>query len=312
MPQSTAELNQRVDQISAIFKSILSDNTVWTNLGQAKQQQLVTGINKSYGQAMSFLHEYTTTRGAENKGRPVVTQTHADVTVGQADQLFAKSAECKSVTKPEKGAVNKIVGDAIEQLGGQTGHHPRAGDVRIVDVKIDGNYNPWPLPGGAYGTDRGFALLANIQNQAEAELIAIVNANKAGANAVRAWLFGEDYGKGVVTGTGRLRDVTTPVPNPINPLFLPPTNQKLNPNSTRPVYQTAGGQIHKIRCLTIKIRYEDPYLLLDAMPINQVSGLVEIVIQTYRKTDGSLITETAKVKKFIYDFSSMQGQIVRA
>src|SRR5580698_5711128 len=44
MPQSTDELKGRVDQISAIFKSILDDNHVWTNLGQAKQQQLTTGI----------------------------------------------------------------------------------------------------------------------------------------------------------------------------------------------------------------------------------------------------------------------------
>ena len=314
MPQSTDELKGRVDQISAIFKSILDDNHVWTNLGQAKQQQLTTGINKAYGQAMSFLHEYTTTKAAENKARPVITQTHADVTVGHADQLFAKSSECKSVTKPEKGAVNKIVGEAIEQLGGQTGHTPRAGDVRIVDVKIDGNNNPWPLAGGTYGTDRGSALLANIQNQAVAELDAIVKANKAGANAVRTWLMGEDYGKGIVTGTGRLRDVTTSVPNPINPVMFAPTTQKLNPNSTRPVYQTMGGQVHKIRCLTIKIRYEFPYFLLDAMPQNQMSCLSEIVVQVYRKTDGNLTTETAKVKKLIHDFTdinNIQTQVVR-
>lgn len=314
MPQSTDELKGRVEQISTIFKSILDDNAVWTNLGQAKQQQLTTGINKSYGQAMSFLHEYLTTKAAENKARPVITQTHADVTVGQADQLFAKSSECKSVTKPEKGAVNKIVGDAIEQLGGQTGHNPRAGDVRIVDVKIDGTNNPWPLAGGTYGTDRGPASLANIQNQAVAELDAIVNLNKAGANAVRAWLAGEDYGKGIVTGTGRLRDVTTTAPNPINPILLPPISQKLNPNSTRPVYQTMGGQVHKIRCLTIKIRYEIPYILLDAMPANQISALWEIVVQVYKKTDGTLRTETAKVKKVIYDLSDMnniQTEVVR-
>jgi len=314
MPQSTDELKGRVDQISAIFKSILDDNHVWTNLGQAKQQQLTTGINKAYGQAMSFLHEYTTTKAAENKARPVITQTHADVTVGHADQLFAKSSECKSVTKPEKGAVNKIIGEAIEQLGGQTGHTPRAGDVRIVDVKIDGNNNPWPLAGGTYGTDRGAALLTNIQNQAVAELNAIVNVNKAGANAVRTWLTGEDYGRGFVTGTGRLRDVTSSVPNPMNPLFLPPVNQKLNPNSTRPVYQTMGGQVHKIRCLTIKIRYEFPYLLLDAMPQNQFSALAEIVVQVYRKTDGNLITEIAKLKKVIYDVTdvnNIQAQVVR-
>ena len=145
MTQSTDELKQRVDQISAIFKGILGDDTVWTNLDQKKRQQLITGVNKSYGQAMSFLHEYTTTKAGENKGRAVVTQKHADVTVGQADQLFAKSAECKSVTKPEKGAVNKVIGEAIEQLGGQTGHDPRPGDVRIVDIRIDGSNNPWPL-----------------------------------------------------------------------------------------------------------------------------------------------------------------------
>jgi hypothetical protein len=147
-----------------------------------------------------------------------------------------------------------------------------------------------------------------------AELDAIVKANKAGANAVRTWLMGEDYGKGIVTGTGRLRDVTSSVPNPINPVMFAPTTQKLNPNSTRPVYQTMGGQVHKIRCLTIKIRYEFPYFLLDAMPQNQMSCLSEIVVQVYRKTDGNLTTETAKVKKLIHDFTdinNIQTQVVR-
>lgn len=313
MAQSLQELDQRVDQIAMIFKSIIADQNVWNHLGAAKQQQLITGINKSFGQAMSFAHEFITTQTAETKGRAVVTQAHADVTIGQADQLFAKSIECKSVTKPEKGAVNKIVGDAIEQLGGQTGHNPRGGDVRIVDVKIDGNNNPWPLAGGAYGTDRAAAMLATIQNQAEAELNAIVNANKPGANAVRAWLAGENYAYGVQQ-FGRLRDVTAPSVNPIHP-SLPPVTVKQHPHSTRPVYQDAGGNIRKVRCLTIKIRYEMAYLLTDPVPPNQLCGLSEIVVQVYNKPAGGLLTETAKVKKTLFDFSdpsNVQVQVVRA
>lgn len=306
MPQSTDELKQRIDAISTIFKGILNDNTVWGNLTPDKRTQLITGVNKSYGQALSFVHEFTTTKAAEIKRRDVETQTYADVTVGEATALFAKSIECKSVTKPEKGAVNKVIGDAIEQLGGTTGHNPRGGDVRIVDIKIDGNCNPWPIAGGAYGTARPMTSLATIKSQAQTEILGIINTNKAGAGAVRRWLAGEQYEHGVQS-VGRLKDVETTIPNPISQSQLPPSVTKLNPNSTRPVYQAPSGHIHKIRCLTIKIRYNEAYLVDERMPPNQMSGLSEIVIQCYKKPTGSLAVETAKIKKVIYDFSNINN-----
>lgn len=299
MPQTREELRDRVVATARIFGDILGNLTAWNNLGAEKRQQLTTGINKAYGQAMSFLHEYLTTLSAENKGRTVVTQTHADVTVGAADALFAKSVECKNVTKPEKGAVNKVIGDALEQLSGQTGHNPRAGDVRVVDIKIDGTYNPWPLPGGAYGTNRTPATTNDIRTQAVAELKDIVNANKAGAKAVKLWLAGETLEN--FAQLGRLRDVTDsvqPIPG------LPPIMIKRNPNSTRPIFQDTAGKINKIRCLTIKIRYEQPYLLSDAMPPNQFKGLQEIVVQVYTKPTG-LTIETAKIKAIVTDFSNI-------
>lgn len=302
MPQTREELLQRGLMIAQIFGLILSDATAWNNLGTEKQQQLTTGVNKAYGQAMSFQHEFLTTLNAQGKGRSVVTQTHADVTVGQADQLFAKSVECKSVTSPTKTAVNEMIAKAIEQLGGQTGHHPRTEDVRVVDVRIDGSYNPWPLPGGAYGTDRAASQLATIEASARTELTGIVDSNQPGAVHIRNWLSGQQYGPGAQFG--RLRDVRTH--NPANPLQAP---QLLNPGSTRPVFQDASG-IQKVRCLTIKIRYNIPYLLTDPMPPNQMSFLSEIVIQVYKQTTGGLVIETAKTKRDVYDFTNMLPQFV--
>lgn len=294
MPQTLQELTTRVNQISAIFGSILNDQIAWANLGAGKQQQLITGINKAYGQAMSFLHEYLTTHAAQTKLRSVVTQIHADVTVGTATDLFAKSVECKSVTKPEKGAVNKIIGDAIEQLAGTTGHLPRADDVRVVDVRIDGDNNPWPLAGGQYGILRAPALLATIRQAAESELDSLViNSPKLGAQAICTWLAGENYVHGVQQ-FGRLSQIQN-------------AGQFAHPNSTRPVYLDSTASVRKVRCLSIKIRYEAPFLLSDPMPPNQCRGLLEIVMQIYRHHIRGLVTETVKVKILTADFSNPQN-----
>ncbi|HEV7485299.1 MAG TPA: hypothetical protein VGQ65_06420 [Thermoanaerobaculia bacterium] len=305
MPQTIDELKQRVKRTSDIFSTILNDQNGWTQLSEDKRTQLTTGVNKAYGQAMAFQHEYLTTRKGENKARTVITQTHADVTTGHADALFAKSSECKSVTKPDKGAVNKVIGDAIEQLGGTTGHNPRLEDVRIVDIQVSGPNNKWPAAGGEYGTDRPAEWLTEIERMAKVEITTIVNSNKPGATAVRAWLAGQTFAN--VQGTGRLRNVTTDVHHQ----FLPPQTVHPNPKSSRPVYQDAKSAIHKIRCLTIKIRYNPTYPITDQPPPNCLHGLLELVLQFYQKPNAvGLSLELAKRVVLVSD--QWQAQSIRS
>jgi hypothetical protein len=295
MPQTIDELKERVQITSDIFSAILNDQNGWVHLGD-KRQQLITGVNKAFGQAMAFQHEYLTTRKEENKARSVITQIHADVTTGHMDAFFAKSSECKSVTKPDKGAVNKIIGDAIEQLGGTTGHNPRAEDVRIVDVQINGPNNTWPMTGGMYGTDRNAVSLAEIVRNAEAEIRTIVSSNKTGARAVRDWLAGQTFQN--AQEIGRLRNVTTVVNLPFNGQ----QNVYQNPNSSRPVYQNTQNVIHRIRCLSIKIRYNPTYPITDLPPQNCIHGLLDLVFQVYQKPNqNGLCLELAKRTLLVCD-----------
>lgn|ERR1041385_2565077 len=305
MPQTVDELKDRVTITAEIFNTILNDNNAWTHLGDQKRQQLITGVNKAFGQAMAFQHEYLTTRNQEHKARTVTTQTYADVTSGQADALYAKSTECKSVTKPEKGAVNKIIGDAIEQLGGQTGHTPRDGDVRIVDVVISGINNPWPMAGGSYGVDRAAVALSTLTQNASAELLSIINSGKPGARAVLQWLAGQTYTN--PQQLGRLRDVYEDGPPSI--YGQQPQRILKNPNSSRPVYQDTSGQIHKIRCLTIKIRYNPTYDLTDPPPPNHIHGLAEMLFQGFQNHLGQLTIQLVKTKRLTLDISQ-PNQIV--
>jgi hypothetical protein len=290
MPQTIDELRERVRVTSDIFSAILNDQYGWAHLGE-KRQQLITGVNKAYGQAMAFLHEFLTTRKEENKARTVITQVHADVTSGHVDALFAKTSECKSVTQPDKGAVNRTIGDAIEQLGGTTGFHPRAEDVRIVDVQINGTNNPWPMTGGVYGTDRNPVSLAAIERNAKDEIRTILDSNKPGANAVMAWLSGQTFED--LQGIGRLREI------------LGFNGQQIvypNPNSSRPVYKNMQNVIHKIRCLSIKIRYDPTYPITDLPPQNCFHGLRDLVFQVYQKPhENDLCLELAKRTLLVCD-----------
>jgi len=282
MPQSLLELRERVNAIHKILNDSLN---VYNNLNPYRQSQLVTGINKAYGQAMGFQHEYLTTGDALGKGRFVETQVNGDVTMGLADQLFAKTVECKSVTVPGNGPVNTAIEKAIEQLGGQTGHMPREGDVRVVDIKIDGGDNPWPLPGGEYGLSRENATLGDIIKSGLAILNdIIIRSNKPGAMAIRDWLMGQNY-----MGLDKKG----------------PLGQLNNSKSTRPVFVDHIGITRKIRCLTIKVRYGEPYWLIEETMSSQLNGVVELVVQVYKNEyRNELQLEIVKVKRNIFDSNS--------
>lgn len=264
------ELLQRLNRMVDIFATIINTPGAYDKLDADKKSQIATGINKAYGQAEAFMLEYITLVKAQGKGREIITQVHADVTVGAADKLFAKSVECKSVTTAAKADVTTQLRKALLQLAGGTGHTPRAGDVRVVDLTITSRDNPWPCPSGAYTTGRAVVLFANLCTQAENEIRNLMNENRDGANSLRNWLAGEDPAK--TANVQRLGNV--PLQNTVNPSG-PPIHHA---GSSRPV-AVQNGQAHKIRCVTIKIRYEPGYIVQQSL--QKVTELIELTFQSY-------------------------------
>ena len=284
MPLSREDLLRRAEVIHEIFSTLLQAPE-WQALGHESQQQLTTGVNKAYGQAMAFQHEYSSTMRAFGKGRHVVTQLRGDVTVGQPHDPFAKTIECKSITAPDKGSVNAAIRKAIEQLAGQTGHIPRNEDVRVVDVVIEGNRNPWPMNGGDYDTTRDPVSRDTLINYALLELEDLILRSSApGATDLRNWIAGQvQFGVQDISRLGSL-----------DPSF---------PNSSR-LWARSNLDLAKVRCLTVKIRYDDPYPLpgpdlMSNVPLWELRSLEEMVFQVYKNIHGPTVVEIRKIKEHV-------------
>jgi hypothetical protein len=288
MSQTLDDLKERVKAINDIFTKLLDD---WTNLELHVQTQLTTGINKAYGQAASFEHEYETVVAAEKKGRPVITQIHADVTTGEADSLFAKSIEAKSLTAPTKGAANALITKAIKQVAGKTGSLPRANDVRVIDLRIEGT-NPWPASGGAYGQSRPTVSLENIQQWAKDELWAITGGASPvpGASELIDWLNGETHSSDIFK----------------RPKIVVAAFQKkfedTNAYSSRLLVTGSENKLSQLRCLTIKIRYQNPYVTYKQQNTQKSIHLEELIFQIYKGATTKLVKiELAKIKYRVPD-----------
>lgn len=287
MPLSREDLLRRVEVMHEIFSALLEGHR-WQMLGHESRQQLTTGVNKAYGQAMAFQHEYASTMRAYGKGRHVDTQLRGDVTVGQPQDPFAKTIECKSITAPDKGSVNAAIRKAIEQLAGQTGHMPRDGDVRVMDVVIEGNRNPWPMNGGDYDRTRDPVPRDTLIDYALLELEdLILRSNAQGATDLRNWIAGQvQFGFQDINRLGSLEPTTFP-------------------NSSRLWAQGLLGPA-KVRCLTVKIRYEDPYPLPAPLPMSddplwERRSIEEMVFQVYKNVHGQTVVEIRKIKEYVVD-----------
>ncbi|RUR71076.1 hypothetical protein EJP67_28880 [Variovorax guangxiensis] len=300
MSQSVEDLKARRKAMNDIFEKLLDK---WAGLTETTKSQLTTGINKSYGQAISFHHEYKLARAAEKKGREIITQQHADVTVGAADNLFAKSIEAKSVTAPTKGDANNLIKKAFEQLGGGTGFLPRPGDVRVLDLKIEGD-NPWPNVGGGYGVPRNAISMEDIASLAQAEIWDLLTNVTAGAGtkALVTWLDGRDnigHRLKQIRLASSALETDNSLDRLLDPQLAPSTAP--NPHSSRKVI-VALGVPHALRCLTIKIRYAKSYVTYKALDKDSPIHLDELVFQVYRhlQQDKASI-ELAKMKYKVFD-----------
>jgi hypothetical protein len=293
------ELLDRVRLMYEIFSQVIKHPQIYNALSTEKKRELSTGINKAYGQAEAFLVEYLSVIDAEKKGRSVMTQLHADVTVGKSDEMFAKSIECKSVTAPTKSDVNTQLEKAFSQLGGDTGHTPRDGDVRVAEIHINSRDNPWPAPGGAYTRYRETVSIPALCDYAVKE----VNAQLQKAASLVKWLMGQTYQPGQQVGRlGKLGPYTNLQQQP-----------QVNPRSTRliavtpPTLQTAGT-VDKVRCVTVKIRYKPPYLI--STNFYDVVEVGELVLQAYRSIQhGKLIVEVVKFKELHLNVATNQSYV---
>jgi len=284
MSQTVEDLKERVERINTVFNKLLEN---WDDLELHVQTQLTTGVNKAYGQAASFEHEYETVTAAERKGRLVITQTHADVTIGEADSLFAKSVEAKSLTAPTKGAANLLITKAINQVAGETGSMPREKDVRIIDLKIDGS-NPWPAPGGGYGLPRPEVSLEDLQKWAKEELWEITGGNSPvpGASVLMDWLNDEQHGSKKFTN-----------PKIVVASFDKKFSESNFYSSRLLVANAKKTSFTHLRCLTIKIRYHKPYVTYKTENKAKPIHLEELIYQIFKDTSSTKAKiELAKIK----------------
>ncbi len=107
--------------------------------------------NKIYGISSGYEAEFNQMyKHRIEKARPLI-EGHADVTIGEADDIHAKSVQLKSTVQDDHSAVNTMIKVALNQLSGERGELPRPGDRRIVDMHIQNPNNTWPGGRGTLG-----------------------------------------------------------------------------------------------------------------------------------------------------------------
>ncbi|NOK35491.1 hypothetical protein D7W79_27720 [Corallococcus exercitus] len=101
-------------------------------------------VSSTLGIFQGHLFEVRESLKHMKKGRVVILQTHADLTIGKQTDLFAKSIQLKSCTTDKPTDVDTLIAKAAYQLSGAKGEVPREQDRRIVDIQVAHPNNPWP------------------------------------------------------------------------------------------------------------------------------------------------------------------------
>jgi hypothetical protein len=275
------ELSSTMQLVQVNMQPIIDYYDKFDDERKGEISKLVNGL---YGRVQAIQFELMTAGMAIKKGRPIILQTHADVTVGEADAWFAKSIECKSVTTAISSNVNAQLRAALGQVAGDTGHMPRPGDARVIEIKIDHEMNPWPFPGGPK------------QRPVETQIKFVEEARKRfeeenNNNNLKLWLQGG--------GVAANEDVRR-------------AGLLVGSRSTRPVVirsGIAGPQAAKVRAVTIKVRYEQPFEIKCVTP-NTREFISEIVFQDYYKNNIEVF-ETVKLKKYVLDIPSNKATLDR-
>ncbi|TMQ03736.1 MAG: hypothetical protein E6J90_52910 [Deltaproteobacteria bacterium] len=108
------------------------------------------------------------------KGRRVILQKYADVTVGKKTDAFAKSIQAKSCFSSVVNSVDTELAQAAYQISGGNGETPRPDDRRIIDLSIWSSMNTWPFT----KTEQHDGTLHALLIRSEARILKYVNENK--------------------------------------------------------------------------------------------------------------------------------------
>lgn len=193
-----------------------------------------------------------------DKFRTVIYQGKiADVAVDYGNGL-GKAIQSKSSYQDDCATINNMIKDAANQLTGERGETPRAGDRWVIDMAIRSPTNPWPFSQKAtYGQKS----LVEYITQAKLAVHACVTAYAQNSTGLSP------------AAVGKMTDLTG-----VNV-------QKLSakPANTRMVaVNPLTGATANFQSLTVKIRYEIPYPLNPATaPLNQ-THLSKIAFEVVR------------------------------
>jgi hypothetical protein len=178
-------------------------------------------------------------------------QTFVDVSEGQADLLFAKSTEFKSVATAGTGSVDTQINKALIQIAGKKNPGGRVDDHRIIDLSIDEKMNCWPFTDNYYVTN-----VSKLVFPTEREFLdqVVIRLDKELPSNLTQWL--QEGGAGA-------SDYVLPLRNAGGFVKIGTNLPNAHPNSSRLVMISSHtGDLEKVATLTIKIRYKNAYFRL--------------------------------------------------
>jgi len=108
--------------------------------------QKILGICNGYDAEFTQMYKHRVLKGR------YIGDTTGDVTVGEPDELHAKTIQLKSTIQDSASVVSNMIKVALNQLSGDRGEHPRANDLLVVDMIIQNPDNTWPGDSGTLGT----------------------------------------------------------------------------------------------------------------------------------------------------------------
>lgn len=106
----------------------------------------IVGISNGYDAEFTQMYKHRVLKGR------IISDEHGDVTVGNPDDLHAKTIQLKSTIQGTASTVSTMIKVALNQLSGERGEQPRVGDRLVVDMVIQNPNNTWPGDAGTLGS----------------------------------------------------------------------------------------------------------------------------------------------------------------
>jgi hypothetical protein len=176
---------------------------------------------------------------------------HADVTIGEPDEVHAKSVQLKS-TIGDHSDVSSMIKVALNQLSGERGELPRPKDRLVVDMYILSAENTWP--GGAHTL--GTLNWRQYVETAQAKILSLCA--ESGYRQHIATRGHKQEGHGISPALrGHLTDLSLKHAAPLS--HFPYMEHRNSTQLIAPVHGLHPSQGEKVIHLTFKIRYHFGY-----------------------------------------------------